>query len=119
VWGVVDADKIPDTSFPVGTDVRDVAELHVLATTTDEGADKRLLTIAFHFDNSQIAAVARESFPELKDRVAEAPVSKGSPHFSTDSSLAEKTFGFKWTSFEQSVKDTLAEILKVEKELKE
>ncbi|KPV72993.1 uncharacterized protein RHOBADRAFT_29212 [Rhodotorula graminis WP1] len=118
VWGVVDAEKIPDTSFPVGTDVRDIADLHVLASTTDEGADKRFLTIAFHFDNTQIAAIARKSFPELKDRVVEAPVSEGSPHFSTDASLAEKTFGFKWISFEQSVKDTLAEILKVEKELK-
>ncbi|BGP43877.1 hypothetical protein JCM10449v2_007934 [Rhodotorula kratochvilovae] len=119
VWSVVDADAVPETQFPVGTDSRDIANLHVLASTTDEGADKRFLCIAFHYDNTQIAQVAREAFPELKDRVPEAEVTPGAPHFKTDSSFVEKTFGYKWISFEQSTKDTLAEILKVEKELKQ
>ncbi|GAA6056229.1 hypothetical protein JCM3770_002098 [Rhodotorula araucariae] len=117
VWSVVDAEAVPETQFPVGTDSRDIANLHVLASTTDEGADKRFLCIAFHYDNTQIAQVAREAFPELKGRVPEAEVSGGAPHFMTDSSFVEQTFGYKWIPFEQSTKDTLAEILKVEKEL--
>jgi len=120
VWGVVDAKEVPETSFPVGTDSRDIANLHVLATTTDEGADKRFLAIAFHFDNSQVVDVARKAFPELDGRLPKAEPSEGKPHFKTDSSLVDRTFGgFKWTSFEDSTKDTLAEILRVEKALKQ
>merc|ERR1712093_613057 len=112
--------KVAETSFPVGTDSRDIANLHVLATTTDEGADKRFLAIAFHFDNSQVVDVARKAFPELDGRLPKAEPSEGKPHFKTDSSLVDRTFGgFKWISFEDSTKDTLAEILRVEKALKQ
>ncbi|GJN94209.1 hypothetical protein Rhopal_007283-T1 [Rhodotorula paludigena] len=119
VWAVVDSKEVPPASFPVGTDSRDIAKLHVLASTTDEGKDQRFLAIAFHYDNNQVAEIAR-SFPELKDRVpGPSDGAAAQPHFKTDSSLVEKTFaGWKWTSFEQSTKDTLAEILKVEKQLK-
>lgn len=41
VWGVVDANKIPETSFPVWTDVRDIAKIHVLGATEDIAKGKR------------------------------------------------------------------------------
>ena len=41
VWGVVDANKIPETSFPVWTDVRDIAKIHVLGATEEIAKGKR------------------------------------------------------------------------------
>lgn len=76
------------------------------------------LCIAGHFDNSQIADVARKAFPDQASRIPDAEVTSGKEHFKTDSSLVEKELGIKWISFEDSVKDTLGQIFQIEKELK-
>ncbi|GAA5982782.1 hypothetical protein JCM10908_006785 [Rhodotorula pacifica] len=118
VWGVVDAKEVPETSFPVWTDVRDIAKIHVLGATEEIAKGKRYLTIAGHFDNTQIAAVARKAFPDQASRIPDAKPTPGAEHFKTDSSLVEKELGIKWISFEDSVKDTLGQIFQIEKELK-
>lgn len=41
VWGVVDAKEVPETSFPVWTDVRDIAKIHVLGATEEIAKGKR------------------------------------------------------------------------------
>lgn len=41
VWGVVDAKEVPETSFPVWTDVRDIAKIHVLGATEEVAKGKR------------------------------------------------------------------------------
>ncbi|GAA5928441.1 hypothetical protein JCM1841_005674 [Sporobolomyces salmonicolor] len=118
VWDVVDKKEVPPTLFPVWVDVRDIATLHVDATTKDVAKGQRYLCIAGHHDNSQIAAIGRKAFPDQAHRFPDAPVSEGNPHFKTDSSKVEKELGMKWIPFEQSVKDTLAELFAVEKSLK-
>lgn len=76
------------------------------------------LTVAGHFNNTQIAAVARKAFPDQASRIPDAEETAGQDHFKTDSSLVEKELGINWISFEQSVKDTLGQIFQIEKELK-
>lgn len=49
VWSIVDAEKIPETSFPVWTDVRDIAEIHVKASTEEVAKGQRYLAIAGTF----------------------------------------------------------------------
>ncbi|KAK4052785.1 hypothetical protein OIV83_002072 [Microbotryomycetes sp. JL201] len=117
VWSIVDAKQIPDTSFPVGTDVRDIAKAHLLAATKSEAAGQRYLTIAHHFNNSQIAKIIKEKFPEQAHRIVDAEV-KQDPHFKTDSSHAEKQLGLQWIPFEQTVVDTARELFNLEKTLK-
>ncbi|BGP58484.1 hypothetical protein JCM8202_001148 [Rhodotorula sphaerocarpa] len=118
VWGVVDAKEVPETSFPVWTDVRDIAKIHVLGATEEIAKGKRYLTVAGHFNNTQIAAVARKAFPDQASRIPDAEETAGQDHFKTDSSLVEKELGIAWIPFEQSVKDTLGQIFQIEKELK-
>ncbi|POY74967.1 hypothetical protein BMF94_1943 [Rhodotorula taiwanensis] len=118
VWGVVDAKEVPETSFPVWTDVRDIAKIHVLGATEEVAKGKRYLSIAGHFDNSQICDVARKSFPDQASRIPEVEPTSGPEHFKTDSSLVEKELGIKWITFAESVKDTLGQIFDLEKELK-
>jgi nucleoside-diphosphate-sugar epimerase len=118
VWGLVDVAAIPPTGFPVFVDVRDVAELHVLAVTKDVAKNQRYLTVANHFDNSQIADILRRHFPEQAHRIPVGPVVAGPEHFKTDSSKVQKELGIKWIDFETSVVDTAREIFRVEAELK-
>ncbi|GAA6045159.1 hypothetical protein JCM8097_000930, partial [Rhodosporidiobolus ruineniae] len=51
VWDVVDKKEVPPTVFPVWTDVRDIAKLHVRAVTEDVAAGKRYLCIAGAFSS--------------------------------------------------------------------
>lgn len=137
VWAVVDAKEVPETTFPVWVDVRDIANIHVKGVTEEISKGKRYasllpskrsyeltscansyLCIAGHYDNTQIASIARKAFPDQASRIPDAKPSEGSPHFKTDSSLVEKELGIKWIGFEQCIKDTLSSIFEVEKELK-
>lgn len=79
---------------------------------------RRYLCITGHFDNSQIAAVARKAFPDQASRIPDVEPTPGAEHFKTDSSLVEQELGISWISFEDSVKDTLEEIFQIEKQLK-
>lgn len=119
IWSLIDASTLPDTSFPVWTDVRDIATLHVLATTEEVAKGQRYLAIAGHFDNSQAVEVIRRKFPEQEGRLPKGvQASEGAEHFKTDSSKVEKELGVKWIGFEQSVQDTAAKLFELERELK-
>ncbi|GAA5987316.1 hypothetical protein JCM11641_002681 [Rhodosporidiobolus odoratus] len=119
-WGVVDAKEVPPTPFPVWTDVRDVAKLHVQAATKDVAAGKRYLCIAGYFNNELLADLARKQFPDQASRIPQPKEVKDttSEHYTTDSSLVEKELGIEWIDFETTVKDTLSAIFEAEKELK-
>ncbi|GAA5822081.1 hypothetical protein JCM5353_006225 [Sporobolomyces roseus] len=118
VWGVVDAKEVPETSFPVWTDVRDIAKIHVKATTEDVAKGQRYLCIAGHFDNQQIAQLGRTAFPSQSSRFPETDSKAAPPHFKTDSSKVEKELGIEFIPFRQSVKDTLEELFKIEERIK-
>ncbi|GAA5982196.1 hypothetical protein JCM5350_003490 [Sporobolomyces pararoseus] len=119
VWGIVDAEKVPETSFPVWTDVRDIATIHVLASTEEVAKGQRYLTIAGHFDNLQTASFGRQAFPGQASRFPTDDSKAAPPHFSTDSSKVEKELGIEFMPFRTSVRDTLEELFKIEKRIKE
>lgn len=144
VWGIVDAEKVPETSFPVFTDVQDIAKIHVLASTEEVAKGQRYLAIAGkcpfalqfcsfeprltfffslfqlgHFDNSQIASFGRQAFPDQASRFPAADAKAAPPHFSTDSSKVEKELGIEFMPFRTSVRGTLEELFKIEKSIKE
>ena len=119
VWCVVDAKELPATSFPVFTDVRDVANIHVLATTEDIAKGQSYLSIAGHFDNSQIVEIIARHFPKQKHRLPKVDKVEVPEHFATDSSKVEKQLGIKWIPFEQSIVDTAKSLFALEAKLKE
>ncbi|GAA6060861.1 hypothetical protein JCM10212_006241 [Sporobolomyces blumeae] len=119
VWSVVDADKTPETSFPVWTDVRDIAKCHVNASLEEAAKGQRYLCIAGHFDNLQIANLGRQAFPDQASRFPDDDSKAAPPHFSTDSSKAEKELKIEFMPFRKSVMDTLTELFAVEKRIKE
>ena len=45
-WSVVDAKELPPAELPFWVDVRDIAALHVLATTVEAAKGERFLCIA-------------------------------------------------------------------------
>lgn len=119
-WSVVDAKEVPETSFPVWTDVRDIAKIHVLASTEEVAKGQRYLAIAGHFDNAQLANFGRLAFPDQASRFPPEVDSKAAPpHFQTDSSKVEKELGIDFIPFRSSAKDTLEALFAVEKRIKE
>ncbi|KAK4052784.1 hypothetical protein OIV83_002071 [Microbotryomycetes sp. JL201] len=117
IWALVDATEVPDTPFPVVTDVRDVAKTHFLAATRPEAAGQRYLTIAHHFDNTNVAEIVRKHFPEHAHRIPNVETRSVS-HYKTDSSLIEKHFNFEWFPLDRTIVDTARELFDFEKSLK-
>ncbi|KAK4702327.1 hypothetical protein P7C70_g3894, partial [Phenoliferia sp. Uapishka_3] len=107
VWAVVDAKELKPAAFPVWVDVRDIAKIHVLATTEEVAKGQRYLCVAGHYDDTQIADIIIRDFPEQAHRIPKAPVTSGPEHFKTDSSKVEKELNIKWIDFETSIKDTV------------
>ncbi|ORY78034.1 hypothetical protein BCR35DRAFT_267003 [Leucosporidium creatinivorum] len=122
LWALVDAKQLPlATMYPICADVRDIAELHVRAATTEAAKGQRYLCVAHHYTYRQMGEAIR-SDPALTDaqraRIPSRPVEKDRPHFATDSSKVERDLGIKWRPFEETVRDTARELFRIEAELK-
>jgi dihydroflavonol-4-reductase len=59
---------VPPVHFPV-VDVRDLAELHVAALTTEAAGGRRLMGCADTLSMSDIAAILKEEFPEKGGKI--------------------------------------------------
>ena len=123
VWNVINSSSeatIPTTSFPVGVDVRDVAELHVRAIEHPEiSANQRFQMVAFHIFNSQSAAILRAHVAGDEKKLAKIPVSGDEPydHFGTDSHETLELLGRPFIGPEQSVIDTAERLWEIEAKL--
>ncbi|GAA6045157.1 hypothetical protein JCM8097_000929, partial [Rhodosporidiobolus ruineniae] len=123
IWDVVDKKEISQVLFPVYTDNRDVAKLHVRAVTKEIAAGKRYLCVAGRYQNEQVAFLGRKHFPQHASRFPpvkpEEAVDRAEQLFKTDPSLVlRELLPEGWTPFEESMKDTLAELFRLEEELK-
>lgn len=98
--------------FPIT--VRDIAKIHVLASTLDIAKGKRYLTVAHHFSYDTSADVLAQAFPDKRDRIPAAERSSGAEHFKTDSSKVERELGIEWISFEKSMVDTANKLFDIE-----
>ncbi|KAM0755609.1 NAD-P-binding protein [Meredithblackwellia eburnea MCA 4105] len=118
LWQIVDNTEIPYTAFPAFVDVKNIADLHVLAATKDIAKGKRYLTIAGGFQNFQIADILIANFPSEAHRIP-VPTSREFPaSYTFDSSKVEKELGIKWKTFEQSVIETAKDLFALEKSQK-
>ena len=120
--------------------MRDIAKIHVKASTEEVAKGQRYLCIAGtsphlrshnfladplcvppsvgHFDNQQIAQLGRTAFPSQSSRFPSTDSKAAPPHFKTDSSKVEKELGIEFMSFRTSVMDTLEELFKIEERIK-
>lgn len=108
---------IPDTGAAIlWVDVRDVARAHVRALEAgDSAAGKRLFVTAGTFSNAEIAAVVRDAFPDLSDRVP-GPEVKGGEFppkdkiYNFDNSATNDILGFKYITLKESISDLVKDI---------
>lgn len=69
--------------------------------------------------NEQIIDIAAKHFPQLKSKLPEIDIStlKTGDHFKTDVKKTDDDLGVQSTPFEVVIKDTIAKLLELEKEL--
>ena len=124
IWTIINSKSsepsLP-TEFPVGVDIRDVAELHVRAIERPEiSAGNRFLCIAYHIFNSEIADLLREYISGDKEKLFKIRSSEGDPiyeHFNSDSHEAEKLLGKPFIGANQSIIDTVERLWAIEAKL--
>ena len=107
---------------PMSVDVRDVARAHVLALKVPQNRDapKRFIVSSNTFTWKEAVELLAQARPELKGRL---PVVTGKepavpPYIRVDTSATETILGLKnYVKWEDTVLDTVDDILRVEKEL--
>ncbi|GAA5849562.1 hypothetical protein JCM8547_000498 [Rhodosporidiobolus lusitaniae] len=118
----LDRSDLPPAPLPAMIDVSDVALAHFRAVERAEvAAGQRYLLVGAELSSSEIAIVAREAFPERKERFPEPGGEKGwevEPHFGWDVSKAEKELGMVWTPVTETVRSGLEQIFELEEKAK-
>lgn len=97
--------------------MRDVAKIHVLCATKPIAQGQRYLTIAGHFDKTQVVDVLKRKAPELADRLPKNVEPKVPEHFATDSSKVVQDLEVDFVDFDTAVVDTARKIAALEKAL--
>ncbi|ETS76903.1 hypothetical protein PFICI_10777 [Pestalotiopsis fici W106-1] len=109
-------DQIPETGTYLWVDVRDVARAHVLAFEKSTARGQRYFITAGRFNNRDLAAIVRDSFPELESTLPDIEITGGGyPEagiYGYDNAKASKELGIDWMSLEKSATDTVRSLLK-------
>lgn len=109
----------PDSEIPslVGgfIDVRDVARAHIFAFEEDSIKNQRLLLVQERWNGQKLLNILRSNFPQLQDKIPVGDLSEsaGKLTLNVDNSKTRKILGFEFISLEQSVVDTVEQILAV------
>ncbi|KAF7367592.1 NAD(P)-binding protein [Mycena sanguinolenta] len=124
IWNLINGkstDPVPKSGIVSGTDVRDVAAVHVRAIETADSAreDRRILAIAFDRFNSQHVASLVKSFANSPDKLAR--IKNGGnqgdpnyPHYDVDTREAEALLGRPWIGPDQCIKETAERLWEIE-----
>jgi nucleoside-diphosphate-sugar epimerase len=99
-------------------DVRDVGQAHLRAYERPEAGGQRFLIATGNFSFQQMCDIIRKEFPELREKTPKG--NEGAPLpdvYRYDASKAKKVLGMEFISLEQCVKDTVANLLELEKTL--
>lgn len=106
--------EVPVTRMPVFTDVRDVALAHRLAYETKESG--RFAICKGHFTKAEVCQLFRDRLHIIKDKIpaVTAEEVKGVPHYSVDTTRAEKILGIKFRSLEDTFLDMANSFLNME-----
>ncbi|KAI5481328.1 3-beta hydroxysteroid dehydrogenase/isomerase [Pseudohyphozyma bogoriensis] len=103
---IVDVAEFPPASARVTShyvNVRDVAKAHVGAVTNPVAAGKRYLLVAGRYSPEEAARIAAKAVPEQAHRFPHTNGSEHAPTFEVESTPAERDFGFKYISLDESV----------------
>ncbi|KAJ7578262.1 hypothetical protein C8J56DRAFT_835946 [Mycena floridula] len=107
---------------PNHVDVRDTAKAHVLAlkSSRDVGKKRLIISSLYGFNYARFLEIVREKRPELAQRLTKAPLpEKEAEGIPFDVHRLEEVLGFTrsdFTSFEDTVLDTVDDILALEQE---
>jgi nucleoside-diphosphate-sugar epimerase len=117
VWNLINGSTkdIPSTGFPAFADARDVADAHLKAYEIPEAGGERFLITSGNYTNQWICDISRKEFPELRDRTPEGNVGEALNAYKLDTSKARRILGLEFISFEKCIKDTVANLLELEK----
>lgn len=116
------AGKMKDKLAPTGTyiwiDVRDLADLHVLAMEKEEAANQRYFTTAGLFANTDIVEVIGREFPEYKDGLPSGDALAEGKYpadgvYQANNKKATDLLGGKWRSLDESVRDTVKSLKEI------
>lgn len=114
VQGKWKSEILPSIGVNLWVDVRDVAVAHVAAFEKADAGGKRFFCTSGNFCNRDIAAAARESFPELHDKLPSNEVKGGDyppvvPGY--DNSKATEILGIDWIDIKKTTVDTINSLL--------
>ena len=101
-------DGLPATGVFIWIDVRDVALAHVKAIEVPEAAGKRFFCTAGYMDNSKIAQVIKDNFPQYAGGLPDKMESDmPADIFEIDNSQSKDVLGLKYRPFDEAIKDTV------------
>jgi nucleoside-diphosphate-sugar epimerase len=109
---------LPPNGMPVYTDVRDLADAHILACTVPQASGQRFIVCAGQISSQSIADVLRAGIPELETRTpVGVPGEKGlsEDQYECSSAKAEEVLGLKFRSKEKTFVDLGRQVLEMDK----
>ncbi|GAV52718.1 hypothetical protein ZYGR_0AG07090 [Zygosaccharomyces rouxii] len=97
-------------------DVRDVARAHLVALRKESAVNQRICVFKRTFGSQDILDILNYRFPGLRGKISLGPdPRKGdqTPSCNYDTSFSNKILGFEFKTLEESVCDTVAQVLNV------
>ncbi|RYP34084.1 hypothetical protein DL767_004419 [Monosporascus sp. MG133] len=108
---LVDVEDVPSFDFGGYADSREVAAAHLLALDVPEAGNQRFI-VGQEFRYQTAVDLARDSMPELRDRLPVGKPGYVEPGYSLDGSKAAEILGLTYMSLGKTVKDTLDQLLR-------
>ncbi|PPJ59714.1 hypothetical protein CBER1_10801 [Cercospora berteroae] len=105
---------IPETSYPVFVDVRDVAQAHLKAYEHDTKRNERYLVACGTYSYADVASALRKAFPERTHQIPDPKSAKPSEHYEVDNAKSRTELGLKYVPLEHCVADTGRSLIQVE-----
>ncbi|EPX71415.1 flavonol reductase/cinnamoyl-CoA reductase family protein [Schizosaccharomyces octosporus yFS286] len=119
LWTIINGSKIQPSTQGFETDVRDVADAHVLALNHPKLSGGRMLIPQGPFFTNTMSKILLEKFPEKKDVISDpSDVPFDTKRFTIDNSFS-KSVGMKYYSEEQTYIDTATNLWERAKQFQE
>ncbi|KAH8883675.1 NAD dependent epimerase/dehydratase [Thozetella sp. PMI_491] len=117
--GLTESTSLPPNVLHLYVDVRDLAQAHLLATTTPGAGGHRFLILAEqgHMSNQRIVNIAREKLPELHGRIPKGdPEKELSPEgtFDARNTSAREILGLAFRSPQETIGDLAAQLAAID-----
>jgi nucleoside-diphosphate-sugar epimerase len=111
--------ELPPNGMPVYTDVRDLAEAHVLAASLPQASGQRFIVCAGQVASQEISDMLRAAVPELESRTpVGTPGGNGLPEdqYACSSEKAKRVLGLTFRGKEETFVELGRQLLEIEKQ---